>query len=86
MEKYNNILEARIEDEKKKEKKQEQLREENGIRDTGYYLKEKTWKSYLKDAAKHIGYLVYVAIAFIGAIMVLHPESRHLVLQLFHLA
>lgn len=86
MGKYNNILEARIEDEKKKEKKQEQLREENGIMDTGYYLKEKTWESYLKDVARHIGYLVYVALAFIGAIMVLYPESRHLVLQLFHLA
>lgn len=85
MGKYNNILEAKIEDGKKKEAKQEQLRQENGIRDTGYYLKEKTWKSYLKDVARHAWYLVYVALAFIGAVMVLHPESRHLILQLFHL-
>lgn len=86
MGKYNHILETRIDDERKKEEKQEQLREENGIRDTGYYLKERTWKSYLLDAARHIGYLAYAALAFIGAAMLLHPESRHMLLQIFHLA
>lgn len=85
MGKYKDILEVKRENGRKKDEKQEQLRQENGIQDTGYYLKERTWKSYLKDVARHVGYLVYVALAFIGAVMVLHPESRHLVLQLFHL-
>lgn len=85
MGKYKDILEVKIENSKRKEKKQEQLRQENGIKDQGYYLREKTWRSYLRDGAKHILYLVYVIFAFLGAIMVLHPESRHLVLQLFYL-
>lgn len=85
MAKYQDILERRNENGRRKEKKQEQLREESGIRVTGYYLKEKTWKSYLKDGAAHIWYLAYAALAFIGVIMALHPESRRLLLQLFHL-
>lgn len=85
MGKYKDILEVKRENGRKKEEKQEQLRQENSIRDTGYYLKEKTWKSYLKDAVRHAWYLAYVALVFIGAVMVLHPESRHLILQVFHL-
>ncbi len=86
MGKYMDILEVKRENGRKKEEKQERLRQENGIKDKGYYLREKTWKSYMRDGAQYILYLIYVALAFIGAVMVLHPESRHLVLQLFHLA
>ncbi len=86
MAKYKDILVRKIETGKKREKKQEQLRKENGIRDTGYYLKEKTWKSYLMDAVKHVWFLVYAALAFTGAVIVLHPESRHIILQIFHLS
>ncbi|WP_251497349.1 hypothetical protein [Otoolea muris] len=85
MAKYQDILERRNENARLKEKKQEQLRKGSGIRNTGYYLKEKTWKSYLKDGAAHIWYLAYAALAFIGAIMALNPESRRLLLQIFHL-
>ena len=86
MAKYQDILVRRIETEKKREKGQEQLREESGIRDTGYYLKEKSWKSCLKDAVKHVCFLAYAALAFIGAGIVLSPESRHIILQIFHLS
>lgn len=85
MGKYKDILEVKREKNRKTEETQEQLRQESGIKDKGYYLKEKTWKSYLNDGIKHIGYLAYVILAFIGAVMVLHPESRHLILQLFQL-
>lgn len=86
MAKYKEILVRKAETEKRREKKQQQLREESGIKDTGYYLKEKSWKAYTMDVAKHVWYLLYAALAFMGAVMLLHPESRHIILQIFQLA
>lgn len=86
MEKYKNILLQKIENGKRREEKQQKLRKANGIWNTTYYLKEKSWRSYLKDFVKHVWFLAYAILAFIGAVIILHPESRHIILQIFHLS
>lgn len=86
MAKYKEILVQKAETGKRREKKQEQLRDESGIKDTKYYLIEKDWKAYVMDAVKHVCYLTYAILVFIGTVMLLHPESRHIILQIFHLA
>lgn len=85
MAKYKKILVSKLEAEKRKEKKQEQLRKESGITNTDIQLTERSWVSYLLDAGHSVVYFVSVILAFIGIIMVLNPESRNILMQIFHL-
>ena len=85
MAKYKRILVSKLEAEKRNEKKQEQLRKESGITNTDIQLKERTWISYMLDAGHSVLYFISVILAFIGIIMVLNPESRNILMRLFHL-
>lgn len=85
MAKYKEILVRKAETGEKREKEQEKLRQESGIRDTGYQLKEKSWAAVILDVVKKAWFVAYAALAFIGAVMLLHPESRDIILQIFRL-
>lgn len=85
MAKYKKVLVRKIDEEKKKDRKQERLRKESGIRNEGYFLRERTWKSYALGLLCHVGYILYAALAFIGIVMVLNPESRFLIMKILHL-
>lgn len=85
MAKYKEILVRKAETGQKREKEQEKLRKESGIRDDGYRLREKSWAAVLMDVVKKAWFVAYAALAFIGAVMLLHPGSRDIILQIFRL-
>lgn len=76
MAKYKNILVRKLEEEKQEEQEQNRLREESGIKNQAYHLQERSIRSYGKDILHGIGYAFYMALAFIGVLTILHPESR----------
>ena len=85
MAKYKEILVRKAETEKKEETEQEKLRRESGIRNSGYRLKEKSWAAVLWDATKKACFIAYAVLAFVGAVMMLHPGSRDIIIQMFRL-
>lgn len=76
MAKYKNILVRKLEEEKQEEQEQNRLRKESGIENKSYHLQERSIRSYGRDVLRGIGYALYMALAFIGVLAVLHPESR----------
>ena len=78
MAKYKNILVRKLEEEKQEEQEQNRLRKESGIKNQSYHLRERSIQSYGRDIMHGIGYALYMALAFIGVLAVLHPESRNI--------
>lgn len=82
MAKYKNILVRKLEEEKTEEKEQERLRKESGIKNKAYTLRERSMKSYLRSVLEGIGYALYMALAFLGVLTVLHPEARSVLIAI----
>lgn len=86
MAKYRAVLVRGIEAARKNEEEQETLRKESGIKSRGYRLKEKSRKRVAWDVLKKAAFMAYAALAFIGAVMLLYPASRAVLLRMFRLA
>ena len=82
MGKYKDVLVRKLEQEKRDENEQVRLRKETGIKNKAYRLKERSLRSYVKSALYGVGYILYMGLAFLGILAVLHPESRAILITI----
>ena len=82
MGKYKDVLVRKLEQEEKDENEQARLRKETGIKNRAYQLKERSLQSYAKSALYGAGYALYMGLAFLGILAVLHPESRAILIAI----
>ena len=82
MGKYKDVLVRKLEQEEKDENEQARLRKETGIKNRAYQLKERSLQSYAKSALYGAGYALYMGLAILGVLAVLHPESRAILIAI----
>lgn len=82
MGKYKDVLVRKLEQEEKDENEQARLRKETGIKNQAYRLKERSLRSYVTSALYGAGYVLYMGLAFLGVLAVLHPESRAILITI----
>lgn len=73
---YNPILTAKIEEEKKESLKQEKLKEKNGIEDETVIVKKRTGKHLLHAVLMGILYIIRLLLAAVGVLVLIDPTLR----------
>ena len=70
---YNPILTAKIEEEKKESLKQEKLKEKNGIEDENVIVKKRTGRHLLHAILMGILYIIRLLLAAVGVLVLIDP-------------
>ena len=73
---YNPILTAKIEEEKKESLKQEKLKEKNGIEDENVIVKKRTGRHLLHAILMGILYIIRLLLAAVGVLVLIDPTLR----------
>ena len=73
---YNPILTAKIEEEKKESLKQEKLKEKNGIEDENVIVKKRTGRHLLHAILMGILYIIRLFLAAVGVLVLIDPTLR----------
>ena len=73
---YNPILTAKIEEEKKESLKQEKLKEKNGIEDENVIVKKRTGRHLLHEILMGILYIIRLLLAAVGVLVLIDPTLR----------
>lgn len=73
---YNPILTAKIEEEKKESLKQEKLKEKNGIEDKNVIVKKRTGRHLLHAILMGILYIIRLLLAAVGVLVLIDPTLR----------
>lgn len=73
---YNPILTAKIEEEKKELLKQEKLKEKNGIEDENVIVKKRTGRHLLHAILMGILYIIRLLLAAVGVLVLIDPTLR----------
>ena len=73
---YNPILTAKIEEEKKESLKQEKLKEKNGIEDENVIVKKRTGRHLLHAILMGILYIIRFLLAAVGVLVLIDPTLR----------
>lgn len=73
---YNPILTAKIEEEKKESLKQEKLKEKNGIEDENVIVKKRTGRHLLHAVLMGIIYIIRLFLAAVGVLVLIDPTLR----------
>ena len=73
---YNPILTAKIEEEKKESLKQEKLKEKNGIEDENVIVKKRTGRHLLHAILMGILYMIRLLLAAVGVLVLIDPTLR----------
>ena len=73
---YNPILTAKIEEEKKESLKQEKLKEKNGIEDENVIVKKRTGRHLLHAILMGILYIIRLLLAAVGVLALIDPTLR----------
>ena len=83
MGKFKKSLMGRVEEEEKRQQKQEDLKEQAGIADDDFYVKEKGAKDYLIAILRGLLSCLITFLVFVGIATWLNPESRLILFELF---
>lgn len=86
MAKFKPSLIDKVKEEYQKEERQNKLRMEAGITDQTVMVKEKGSSDYGKAVIWVIIYTILIILAFLGVLMVLNPESREVLTEIFYAA
>ena len=83
MARFKPSLMDKVEKEQRQEIKQEKLKAESGIKEEEVLVKEKSGSDYGKAVFRLVIDTALAALAFVGILVVLNPESRGMLLERF---